>query len=55
MSDDRPAIVALDEALKRHKISRDEVSMLNRIKLDLLVPEDWCTCTETHECEGHRA
>jgi hypothetical protein len=53
MSDDRPAIFALDDALKRQGISRDEVSPLNRMKLDLLCPEDICpVCHLTDEETG---
>jgi hypothetical protein len=40
VSDDRPAIMALNEALNRQGIGRDHVSMLNRIKLDILFPEE---------------
>jgi hypothetical protein len=41
MSDDRPAIAALLDALDKYDIAREEVSPLNLIKLDLLHPDDW--------------
>jgi len=55
MSDDRPAIKALNDALIRQGIDRDAVSILNRIKLDLLhpEPEDICpVCCMTDEQTG---
>jgi hypothetical protein len=48
MSDDRPAIKALNEALERHNISRDSVSVLNRVKLDILFPEPEDVCPVCH-------
>ena len=47
MSDDIPAILALDKTLRRYKIDRSAVSEDNRMKLDIHCPQCYiCGMTE---------
>jgi hypothetical protein len=61
MSDDRPAILALDRAMEKYGITRDDVRPIIAMKLAVVLDDtrdpqdDWCTCNPNHECEGHRA
>jgi hypothetical protein len=49
MSDDRPAIFALDDALKRYGISRDQVSNDNQVKLAIHRPAACVICGATKD------
>lgn len=55
---ERMALTKLHAATERYGISRDEVRPIIAMKLAVVLDDtrdDWCTCSPTHECEGHRA